>query len=125
MSRFPDGHRSQLIELAQIEDLAVAKQARSRAPQPALHRRRNIDRSQCFVENLAGELLQIRHKRFAERLLKIPAALPDSARSAAAARKKAPPHFVPPCTPSSYASRVKPMPDAAPVPRSRASALDG
>jgi hypothetical protein len=29
------------------------------------------------VENLAGELLQIRHERFAERLLKIPAELPD------------------------------------------------
>src|SRR6267143_3484840 len=109
MRRFSDGHHSQLIELAQIEDLAVAKQARSLTPQLALHRRRNIDRSQCFVENLAGELLQIRHERFAERLLKIPAALPDSAYSAVAVRRKARSHFVPPCTPSSYASRVKPM----------------
>src|SRR6266404_3979078 len=125
MRRFSDGYHSQLIELSQIENLAVAKQTRSRAPQLALHRRRDIDRSQCFVENLAGELLQIRHERFAERLLKIPAALPDSARSAAAARKKAPPHFVPPCTPSSSASRGTPTPDVAPAPRSRASAPDG
>src|SRR5882672_8426280 len=125
MRRFSDGHHAQLIELAQIENLAVAKQTRSRAPQLALHRRRDIDRSQCFVENLAGELLQIRHERFAERLLKIPAVLPDSACSAAAARKKAPPHFAPPCTPSSSAFRARRTPDAAPVPRSRASAPDG
>src|SRR5882672_10506565 len=100
MRRFSDGHHAQLIELAQIEDLAVAKQARSRAPQLALHRRRNIDRSQCFVENLAGELLQIRHERFAEKLLKIASVLRDSACSAAAARQKVPPRSAPPCTPS-------------------------
>src|SRR5229473_7128579 len=125
MRRFSDGYHSQLIELSQIENLAVAKQTRSRAPQLALHRRRDIDRSQCFVENLAGELLQIRHERFAERLLNIPAALPDSACSVAAVRRKARPHFVPPCTPSSYASRVKPMRDVAPAPHSHVLAPDG
>src|SRR5882762_87639 len=121
MGRFSDGHHAQLIELAQIEDLAVAKQTRSRAPQLALHRRRNIDGSQCFLENLAGELLQIRHERFAERLLKIPAALPDSAYWAVAARKKAPPHSVPPCTPSSSAFRARRTPDVGAASRSRCS----
>src|SRR5882724_1448283 len=78
MRRFSDGHHSQLIELAQIKNLTVTAQTRSLAPQLALHRRRDIDRGQCFLENLAGELLQIRHE-IAENLLKIPSALPDSA----------------------------------------------
>ena len=86
MRRFSNRHHSQLVKFTQIENIAVAVQPRSLAPQFSLHRRGNINGSQCFVENPAGELLQIRHGRFAEKLLKMPSRLPDSACSAAVAQ---------------------------------------
>ncbi len=84
MRRFPDRHHAQFFEIPQIDSRFTAHQHRSLALQFALHGRGNIDGRQGFVEDLPGQLLQLRHERSAWRFVTMSSELPDSKCSAAA-----------------------------------------
>src|SRR5258708_13958678 len=124
MRRFPDRHHAQFFEIPQIDSRFTAHQQRSLAPQLPLHRRRNIDRRQRFVENLPGQLLQVRHERSAWKFFTMPSELLDSKCSAAVFPRTGQRHFPPRCTPFLFASPAKPTQCAAPAPHSPVSARD-
>src|SRR6266851_5093749 len=84
MRRFPNRHHAELFEIPQIDSRFTARQHCSLAQHLTLHRRGNIDGRQGFVENLPGQLLQLRHERLAWRLVTVPSELPDSKCSLAA-----------------------------------------
>jgi hypothetical protein len=66
MSGFSQSHDAYFFEAPQVEDLLVAHNLRAPAAQFSVHGRGNVDRSQGFAENLAGELFQIRHEGSAD-----------------------------------------------------------
>src|SRR5262249_8967874 len=65
MSRFSHRHNPYFPEILQVRDRLAAHDSRALPPQFSLHGRRDVDSGQSLVENLAGELFQIRHGRLA------------------------------------------------------------
>src|SRR5215475_14650314 len=124
MSCFSHRYDAYFPEILQVQRAFAAHDSPPLPPQFPLHRRRDIDRSQGLVENVAGELFQIRHERVAPGSPFKSSALLDSARSPAAGLAKAPPRSPRPCTPSLRASPAKPRRYAAPARRSHAAAPD-
>src|SRR5215472_2118756 len=101
------GYHAYLFEILQVKGLLAAHDPRTLPPQLPLHRRRDIECGQGLVENLAGKLFQVRHRKDAPAFV-ILSVLRDSECLRGAAPRKPRSRFPPPCTPSLYASRAKP-----------------
>ena len=65
MSGFSHRHDPDFREILQVHRVFAAHDTRALPPQFPLHRQRDIYRGQGFMEDLAGELFQIRHGRSA------------------------------------------------------------